>query len=190
MDKIWIVKNKRSYAKKFRIYKSESDVLKAINSDSDVDILEYHLDNKKTASDFFKERDRDIQLRNILGELSANEIAASELVSLFEELAPDGKIIKRWGKNDTTTKEIMLSKLKKFQTDKKILAKLLVDNKKYFFNISNEVKWYKAILKCHNFREPNVSKTWDNINKKYIDNTDDIIKENFNLAKKELKSKK
>jgi hypothetical protein len=189
MDKIWILKNKRSSVRKFRVYKSESDVLRDINSESNLEVLEYKLDNKKTASDFIKERDRDIQLRSILGELSENEIAHSELVSLFEELAPDGKVIKRWNQRDTTTKEIMLSKLKKFQTDKRMFVKVLVDNKKYFFTLSNEIRWYKSILKCHNFRDP-IDKHWDSKEKKYIDKTDDIIKDNFSLAKLELKLKK
>jgi hypothetical protein len=190
MDKIWIVKNKRSYAKKFRIYKSESELLKVINIDSDVDILEYNLDNKKSAADFFKERDRDIQLRNILGELNKDEEFAVEFISLYEELATDTKVVKRWGRPDIKYKEIVLNKLKKFQTDKKVFAKFIVDNKKYFFTVSTKIKWYKSILKCHNFRDSIIEKKWDPITKKYIDMTPDEVKENFILAKKELKVKK
>jgi len=190
MDKIWIVRNKNSYAKKFKIYKSEAELLKVIGIDSNVEILEYNLDNIKTAADFFKNRDRDLQLRNILGELDKFEQCAADLISLYDELAPIGRTIKRFRHPDITEKEIMLSKLKKYQSERKLFSKFLVDNKKQLFSISNEVRWYKAILLCHNFRDHIIYKKWDNASKTYIDKTPDEIKNNFLLAKSELKSKK
>ena len=41
MDKIWIIKSNSTYKKKFNVYKKESDLLKAISSDSNLIILEY-----------------------------------------------------------------------------------------------------------------------------------------------------
>ena len=53
MDKIWIVYNKGSYKKKYKIYKTEADLVKNVSNTSTSTILEYELKSSTTASDFF-----------------------------------------------------------------------------------------------------------------------------------------
>lgn len=70
MDKIWIIKNNSKYKKKFNVYKKESDLLKVISSDSNAVILEYELKSSVNASDYITSKDRDTQIRSLLGELT------------------------------------------------------------------------------------------------------------------------
>jgi len=74
MDKIWIVYNKGSYKKKYKIYKTEADMVKNVSNTSTSTILEYELKSSNIASDYFKSKERDTQLRTILGELSKESI--------------------------------------------------------------------------------------------------------------------
>ena len=59
-------------------------------------------------------------------------------------------------------------------------------------DVSNEVEWYKVLLKVHNFRDYKYdSPKWDHANKKYIivDTSTEELRNNFILAKKEIKKK-
>jgi hypothetical protein len=198
MDKIWIIKSSSSYTKKFTIYKKESDLLKAISQDSNLDILEYELKSSVKASDYIKSKDRDIQLRSVLGELSDDETSIEKFISLYEQLAPEGKEYeKRYWDNgqltrfNTTAKAEFLKKLKKFSTEKKEIVNIIKKDKKYLFSkVSNEVQWYLSILSLHNFRDHIYDSLYFNREtRKYekVDTATDEIKTNFKLAKLELK---
>ena len=183
MDKIWIVYNKGSYNKKYKIYKTEAELVKNISNNSSSTILEYELKSSTTASDYFKSKERDTQLRSILGELSDHEVSAQNLINLYEELGKDARY---------HNKRIVTNQLKKLSADKKSLSNYIIKNKRYFFQVSDSLEWILAILKCHNFQDHTYEKRWISSTRTYqiIDNTTDLLKENFKLAKLELKKKK
>lgn len=198
MDKIWIIKSPSRYTKKFTVYKNEGDLLKAISVDSNLEILEYELKSSVRASDYIKSKDRDIQLRSVLGELSDDEINIEKFITLFEQLAPVGKeyVKKYWEGNNlisfqTSSKDEFLKKLKKFSTDKKQIVKIITDNKKYLISkVSQELEWYVSILSIHNFRDYIYDSATFNREKRIFEKVDtatDEIKNNFKLAKEELK---
>lgn len=155
MSKIWIINSGNRYRKKTKIYKTQKELLKAISPDSTQEIFEYDLVSSRKASDFFKEKDRDLQLRTVLGELDDFEVCSQEFVSYYIDNAPDGKKIKLYkGYNTydlTTEKEQNLKLLRKYQSDKSALSAYLVNNKKYFITCLTTVDWYRALLKCHRF---------------------------------------
>lgn len=187
MDKIFLLYNKSSYKKKWRIYKSEAELIKNINPSTAGEIFEYQLASKTAASEYFKSKERDTQLRNILGELSESETSSMELIQLFETLAVDNPTDRH---NRKTTH---LNNLRKFVGDKKSFVNYLIDNKKYFFKVSSSLEWVLAILKCHNFQSYNYdSLKWNSEEKKYIrvDTSSEELRQNFKLAKEELKKLK
>jgi alpha-D-ribose 1-methylphosphonate 5-phosphate C-P lyase len=196
MDKIWIVISNNSYRnQKYKVYKSESQLMKAISpTDTNKEILEFDLVSKVKTTDFFTQKERDTQLRTILGDLDVREESAMSLIKMYEDIAPIGRIHTGWRyQKETNEKEIMINNLKKYQIDKKSFSALLVKNKKHFFTISTDVEWYKLILKCHNFTDNNFSKSrYDSTLRKYvkIDERTDEMKINFIEAKKQLRKKK
>ena len=198
MNKIWVIINNNSYRnQRYKIYKTETQLIKAISpTDKNKEILEFDLISKSSVSDFFTQRERDNQLRAILGELESKEEGAIEFITMYEKIAPDGRVIKRgYGSNstETTYKEIMLGKLKKYQMDKTAFSGLLVKEKKHFFDISTDVDWYKSILKCHNFRDnASITKTYNRETRKYTkhDNRTEEQKNNFLEAKQQLRKKR
>ena len=198
MDKIWIIKSNSRYTKKFTVYKKESDLLKAISADSNLEILEYELKSSVIASDYIKSKDRDIQLRSVLGELSDDEINIERFITIFEQLAPVGREYEKkyregnnWISLKTSKKDEFLKNIKKFSTDKKQIARIIKDNKKYLISeVSQEVEWYLSILKLHNFRDYMYDNPVFNRQTKThetVDTATDKIKTNFKLAKEELK---
>lgn len=186
MDKIWIVYDKGSYKKKYRIYKSEKDMAKNIIDSNRLTILEYELKSSLVASDYIKSRERDTQLRTVLGELEAHEINANNLIELYQSLVPENP-------NDRyATKKRTLNDLKKLALDKKSFAGYLTRNKRQFFKVSNSLEWLLAILKCHNFQDHIYEHPkWDPNTRTYIkvDTSSQELRDNFKLAKSELKKK-
>jgi hypothetical protein len=191
MDKIWIIKGRSKYVKKFTVYKNESDLLKDIHSDFDLQILEYELKSSSEVSDYLLSKERDKQLRQVLGELSKEESAIQKFIKMYEELAPEGKEFEKRIfqagsiKRIQSSKKIeMLKRLKKFSNHKKQIVKIITDNKKYFLSeVSNNVDWYLTILSLHNFR----SHVYDAPQK---DTATEKIKQNFKLAKQLLIEKR
>lgn len=179
MSKIWILDTK--YGKKKKVFNSESQLLKNISTNSDQVILEYELVSSVKSSDFFKTKERDIQLRSVLGELDKKEESIGELISLYEEVAPDlvekgrrvyvnGSIVQ------IPFKQTMIGQMKKYQSDKKSFCDLLIKNKIHFISqVSDSVEWYTKLLKVHNFMDCG-----------YVGDTN---KTNFNVAKKNLRKK-
>jgi hypothetical protein len=188
MDKIWIVYSKGSYKKKYKIYKTEADLVKNVSNTSSSTILEYELKSSTTAPDFFKSRERDTQLRTILGELADHEVTGQNLINMFEKLSKDEIIISRTRYN----KKVIINQLKKLLVDKKSFASYLVRNKKDFFKVSDSLEWILAILKCHNFQDHICDrKRYNSSLKVYevVDTSSELLRQNFKLAKAELKKK-
>lgn len=189
MDKIWIVYNKGSYKKKHKIYKTEADLVKNVSDSSTSMILEYELKSSSVASDYFKSKERDTQLRTILGELSEHEVNGQNLIDIYEKLAKDDVVFNR----TRYTKKGQVSQLRKLLIDKKSFASYLVRNKRYFFKVSDSLEWILAILKCHNFQDHIYdSKKWNTSTRSYdiVDTSSELLRQNFKLAKLELKKKK
>jgi hypothetical protein len=194
MDKIWILKEGRR--KKQRIYKSEKELLKAISPDSTQEIFEYSLVSSSRSCDFFKERERDIQIRTVLGELNDNESNAVRLISYFSDNAPDGKDIKLYkgyGKYDITNdKAEKLKMLKKYQSDKTAFSNYIITHKGYFISCLTTIEWYQILLKCHRFMNCSYgSRKWEPTKRTYIveDQSTDEMKNNFLEARKLLRKK-
>lgn len=184
MDKIWIVYNKGSYKKKYKIYKTEADLVKNVSNTSPSTILEYELKSSTTASDFFLSKERDTQLRTILGELASHEVTGQNLIDLYEQLGKDDRY---------NTKKGRLNQLKKLLVDKKSFSSYLVRNKKEFFQVSDSLEWILSILKCHNFQDHIYDrKRWNSSTRTYdiVDTSSELLRQNFKLAKLELKKKK
>lgn len=189
MDKIWIVYNKGSYKKKYRIYKTESEMSKNISDSSSLTILEYELKSSTVASDYFKSKERDTQLRTILGELSEHEVNGQNLINLYEQLAKDETSVSR----TRYYKKTQINHLKKLLIDKKSFSSYLVKNKSYFFQVSDSLEWILAILKCHNFQDHVYdTRRWNSSTRTYevVDTSSQLLRANFKLAKLELKKKK
>ena len=166
MEKIWIIKSRYSW----KLCKSQSELMKRIGKNSNCEILEYELKSNQRPSEILLSKERDIQLRSVLGELSDFEKKANDLITLFEKIADDGKTsITSDGQIQTTEKQSWLSRLKKWQDNQVGFKNLLVDNKKYFLQVSSSTEWLVTLLKCHNFMDCKIIKhTWDAKNKKYI----------------------
>lgn len=186
-NKVWVVQNKQRYAnRKFRIYHTEAELLRGIRGTDSLVVFEYDLVSSQTASDFLKARERDAQVRTVLGELEPHEENAMVLIDLFDKLVPHNP-------NDRyNTKNRTIEELKKIQSNKKSLAAYLVKNKNFFLKVSDSVEWLVAVLKCHNFQDCKIGKTkWNPEARRHdvIDLSTEELKQNFQLAKKELKKK-
>ena len=159
MSKIWIVENykKANKLRNVKIYRNESQLLKSIRQDSDQMILEYDLKSSTKSSDFFKEKERDIQLRSVLGELDTNEESRIKLISIYEELAPENIIQKKsWNGSivgEYSKKKEIIKSLKKYQSDRNAFSAFLIENKSHFITALSSVEWYRTLLSVHNFRD-------------------------------------
>ena len=190
MEKIWILKSKYS----FKLCKNEADLLRRINKNSTQEVLEFELKTNIRAGDYLLSKERDLQLKSVLGELSEFEQSASQLIALYEELAPDGKEYLQWNSTRTnkerlTEKGSWLSRLKKWQDNKVQFKKLITDEKDYFLGVSYDLKWMKALLKCHNFVDCKKFR-WDNTVKRSVEVMDPKTFEVFMQAKLELKKER
>lgn len=189
MDKIWIIKQGNRY----RLCRNEREMIRRSSSTStSQEILEYELTSSSKTSEYFKTKDRDSQLKSILGELDKSEQAIIDLITLYEKLAEDGS---KWKMSNVlyTQKEVWLDRLRKYQGDKKGVASILINNKEYFLNISHSVEWLRAVLLCHNFTNHNYDRVkWDVSTKKILkqDTASDELKDNFLIAKQSLRKTK
>jgi hypothetical protein len=194
MDKIWILKSKYSW----KLCKSENELLKRIGKNSTVEVLQYELKSNQEAKDYLLSRERDLQLRSVLGELTDFEKKSTDLISVFENLAPIGKVAIHVNRDngkryETSEKDSWVTRLKKFQDNEKAFKGLLVDNKEYFLQVSNSTEWLCALLKCHNFIDCKIIKGEYNKELKrsiYKDLATEELKAAFLLAKEMNKKKK
>lgn len=190
MEKIWILKSKYSW----KLVKTEADLLRRIHKNSSFEVLEFELKASTRANDYLLSKERHLQLKSVLGELSEFEQLAAELIALYEELAPDGRISMYYNRDthkriETTEKSSWLSRMKKFQDNKVQFKKLITDEKDYFLGVSYDLRWMKALLKCHNFVDCKKFR-YDKELRKSVEVTDPKILELFKMAKLELKKKK
>lgn len=185
MSKIWIVQNNSRYNKKHRIFKSEADMIKHLPNSTGYTVTEYELKSSQSGADYLKSRERDTQLRSVLGELSEYETNVLHLVELFTQLKKDVPNDRR--------KLVTIEHLKKIADNKKSVSNYLVQNKKYFLTVSDSVEWLLAILKCHNFQDHIYDHArWNSAERKYekVDNTSQTFRDNFLLAKQQLRKQK
>ena len=142
MKKIWYVKGKYGGGNWF---KTEKSFLSNVREDDTREVLIYSLVDSGIAGEVKKstitERDRDDQLKTILGEADKYEEAISCFRAKFDEIA-----------QDTRGKRHILSTLKIIGLNKKEFSNMASNNREYLlFEVSDSVEWYQILLKCHNF---------------------------------------
>lgn len=142
MKKIWHVKGRYGGG---RWFKTEKTFLANVRDDDSREVYVYQLLESGTAGELKKstimERDRDDQLKTILGEADKYEEAISAFRAVFSEIAPES--------NDKKNVERML---KIIGLNKKDFSSMATNMKNYLlFEVSDSVEWYQTLLKCHNF---------------------------------------
>jgi hypothetical protein len=133
--------------------------MKAISENTIGEIFEFEFKSSYQASEFFKntikERDRDTQLKVLLGETDKYEEAILNFKIMFEEIAPDSR-----------QKKNILELLKLHGCSKDTFKDIANSYKNYLLlNITNSVEYYEKLLKCHNFTKlPNKHCSEETIN--------------------------
>ena len=195
MKKLWVVRGD--------VYKSEKKFLKAISYCSDGQKYQIlTLSEEGTAGDVKRQlkadeasADRELQLKAVLDELTISDKNLldkkkniPEFIELFDKMCPDPEK-NRNGYMDNTKPNILRS-LKAYENKPKEFSKYIVDRKKYFLSFSDDVEWYKALLRCHKFMTCTEMR-YDYRTRGKIDKIglSDKHKEAFKQAKLELKKK-
>ena len=142
MKKIWYVKGRYGGGKWF---KTEKAFLSNVREDDTREVFVYQLIDSGVAGEVKRstitERDRDEQLKTILGEADKYEEAISNFRAKFEQIA-----------EDTNGKAKILYELKIIGLNKKEFSNMATHNRSYLlFEVSDSVEWYQTLLKCHNF---------------------------------------
>ena len=142
MKKIWHVKGRYGSGKWF---KTEKAFLSNVREDDTREVFVYQLIESGIAGEVKRstitERDRDDQLKNILGEAGKYEEAISNFRAKFEEIA-----------EDTQGKRYIMSTLKIIGLNKKEFSNMASGSRNYLlFEVSDSVEWYQTLLRCHNF---------------------------------------
>ena len=182
MNKVWYIKRKYGSGK---LYKTEKAFLAAVRREDDPrEVIVYEMVDSGIAGEMAKstlmKRDRENQLKIVLGESSKYEEAISAFKKAFEETAPESE-----------SKEVVLREMSLIGLDKKNFSKLATSYKTYLlFGVSDTVEWYQTLLKCHNF--VTIPNTYYKRGKGTAARlpTDPKTLENFALAKESLKKKK
>lgn len=186
MSKVWFIKSRYNRSRGGKYYRSEKEFFKNILTDDKREFSIFEEVESGTSGVYkansLKEKDRDIQLRSVLGELNKYEEAISNFIKAYTELSKEEK-----------RKSHCLKLMIQSQLDKKIFSTILISNKRYFISeVSTTIEWYKLLLRCHNFVDCRYSgRIWDNVAKKSINkNTEPKeIVDNFLEAKKQLRKK-
>lgn len=142
MKKIWHVKGRYGSGKWF---KTEKAFLSNIREDDTREVFVYQLLDSGLAGEVKRrtitERDRDNQLKTILGEADKYEEAISNFRAKFEEIATESK-----------SKAHILSQLKIIGLNKKDFSNMATNSRNYLlFEVSDTLEWYQTLLRCHNF---------------------------------------
>lgn len=177
MKKIWYLKGRYGGG---RWFKTEKSFLSNVREDDTREVLIYTLVDSGIAGEVKKstitERDRDDQLKTILGEADKYEEAISCFRAKFDEIA-----------QDTRGKRHILSTLKIIGLNKKEFSNMASNNREYLlFEVSDSVEWYQTLLKCHNFVSIPTSSY---IRGKGRVETEQSRIDNFKAAKESLKKK-
>lgn len=186
MSKIWVIGDK--------VYFNEITALKASskwangNFWSKPKVKVFTLESEVSCDDFIKEHDRDIQLRTVLGELTPQEIKKEKIKKNI------GNLIVVMGKiNFPSYYRINIAE--KVNTPSSLL-KFINENKVSMLTQSNDVEYYKALIKVTGFKKMSKMKYVSSYDRyhgytyKYeeqITGLDEIFYKNFEQAKKELK---
>lgn len=178
MNKIWFVKGRYGSGKWF---KTEKAFLSNVREDDTREVFVYQLLDSGVAGEVKRrtitERDRDNQLKTILGEADKYEEAISNFRAKFEEIA-----------EDTQGKRYVMSILKIIGLDKKEFSNMASGSKNYLlFEVSDTVEWYQTLLRCHNF--VSISTKYYKRGTGRIE-TEQTRINNFKEAKESLKKKK
>ena len=142
MKKIWHVKGRYGSGKWF---KTEKAFLSNVREDDSREVFVYQLLDSGVAGEVKRrtitERDRDNQLKTILGEADKYEEAISNFRAKFEEIATESK-----------GKAHILSQLKIIGLNKKDFSNMATNSRNYLlFEVSDTLEWYQTLLRCHNF---------------------------------------
>ncbi len=170
-NKVFFLKKRWGGGKFFRNQKA---LMKAINENTNTEVFIFEFKETVLASDLFKgtikERDRDIQIKSILGETDKYEEAILNFKRMLEETAPSER-----------SRNVILEKLRVLGCNKDTFNEI-VNNyrmKNYILmNVSSSVEWYETVLRCHNFK----SLPSKNLSEEAISN--------FKKAKENIKNKK
>lgn len=176
---MWSSKNNKVYFLKRRwgggkFFRNQKSLMKAINENTNTEVFVFELKETLIASDLFKgtikERDRDIQIKSILGETDKYEEAILNFKRMLEETAPSER-----------SRNVILEKLRVLGCNKDTFSEIVGNYrlKNYILlHVSNSVEWYQTVLRCHNFKSlPTKMVSEETLN-------------NFKLAKDSLKTKK
>lgn len=142
MKKIWHVKGRYGSGKWF---KTEKAFLSHVREDDTREVFVYQLIDSGIAGEVKRstitERDRDNQLKTILGEADKYEEAISNFRAKFEEIATESR-----------SKTHILSQLKIIGLNKKDFSNMASNSRNYLlFEVSDTLEWYQTLLRCHNF---------------------------------------
>ena len=178
MSKIWNVKGRYGSGKWF---KTEKAFLSNVREDDTREVLIYELIESGNAGEIRKntitKRERDDQLKTLLGETDKYEEAISKFKVKLEEIA-----------EDTSNKRYIMDNLKIIGLNKKEFSTMATGVKNYLLlEVSDTVEWYQTILRCHNF--VSIPKTYYKRGEGRIE-TEQIKINNFKKAKESLKNKK
>lgn len=178
MEKIWYLKSR--WGSGGKVFRSEKQFLSAIRDDDDRQIFIFKLEESGTAGEMKKNiltsRERNDQLKSILGEADKYEEAIMQFKSKFAELAQES--------ND---KRKLERQLKIIGLNKKDFSQMATNAKEYLlFEVSDSVEWYQTLLRCHNF--VSLPKKAYIRGKGYIE-IEEQRRENFAAAKESLKKK-
>ena len=178
MEKIWYLKSR--WGNGGKVFRTEKAFLSAVREDDDRQLFIFKVEESGKAGEMKKNiltsRERNDQLKTILGEASKYEEAIMQFKEKFAELA-----------KDSNEKRAIERNLKIIGLNKKDFSLMATANKDYLLlEVSHTVEWYQAVLRCHNFAE--LPKRIYVRGKGYSE-IEESIKEAFLEAKESLKKK-
>lgn len=208
MNKVYIVKGSKG-TRNYKLYTELTELIGDLGINSTKTILTYELTNSVVAKDLFKTLQRDNSIRNLEGELSEYEQNINDFISYIKDKGSE-TFRYRENKYDIRylNKQMLLTELIDYKLDNKYITKFI---KKYKFifivNVSTEVEYYEKLLKVVKFNNCELPMNWGffgqygsieacynyidiirciNIKQDIVTN---IIRENFAIAKKNIKKK-
>ena len=190
MSRVYYIKNRRSG----KFYQTEKAFLEAMGPDDKRVVIVYEECDRGISGEMFdsvvKGKERDDQLKIVLGEANKYEEDIYKFREMFIEICPN-----------VIEKSSIIRHLKLNGLNKSSFSSMASKYKNFLlFEISDSVEWYSVLLKCHNFiklplthYKPEYTKSWNGkyTTRRDIKNlTEDQRIENFKLAKESLKVKK
>ncbi len=178
MEKIWYLKSR--WGSGGKVFRTEKAFLSAVREDDDRQVFIFKVEESGKAGEMKRNiltsRERNDQLKTILGEADKYEEAIMSFKAKFSEIAKDS--------NDKRRIEYQL---KIIGLNKKDFSQLATSYKNYLlFEISDSVEWYQTLLKCHNFVSLPASHYVRGVGRTA---TEEARIETFRAAKESLKKK-